>query len=51
MFACVFITFPYGVSGKVLYLIVSIPDFDVLFTFLMCSVFYVNFSTICSSMI
>ena len=25
-FPCVFVTFPYGVSGKVWYLIVSIPD-------------------------
>ena len=26
MFSCVFVTFPYGVLGQVLYLIVSIPD-------------------------
>ena len=26
MFSCVFVTFPYGVLGRVLYLIVSIPD-------------------------
>ena len=26
MFLCVFVTFPYGVSGQVWYLIVSIPD-------------------------
>ena len=26
MFYCVFATFPYGVPGKVWYLIVSIPD-------------------------
>ena len=26
MFLCVFVTFPYGVSGQVRYLIVSIPD-------------------------
>ena len=30
MFACVFVTFPYGVFGQVLYLIVSIPDFCLL---------------------
>ena len=27
MFSCVFVTFPYGVSGQVWYLIVSIPEF------------------------
>ena len=26
MFSCVFVTFPYGILGQVLYLIVSIPD-------------------------
>ena len=26
MFSCVFVTFPYGISGQVQYLIVSIPD-------------------------
>ena len=26
MFSCVFVTLPYGVSGQVVYLIVSIPD-------------------------
>ena len=31
MFSCVFVTFPYGVSGQVWYLIVSIPDFCLLF--------------------
>ena len=32
MFSCVFVTFPYGVSGQVWYLIVSIPDFCLLFS-------------------
>ena len=27
MFPCVFATFPYGFSGKMWYLILSIPDF------------------------
>ena len=26
MFSCVFVTFPYGILGQVLYLIISIPD-------------------------
>ena len=33
IFPCVFVTFPYGVSGKVWYLIVSIPDRCLLFYF------------------
>ena len=33
MFSCVFVTFPYGVSGQVWYLIVSIPDDALFFTF------------------
>ena len=33
MFPCVIVTFPYGVSGKVWYLIVSIPDLCLLLYF------------------
>ena len=35
---CVFVTFPYGVSGKVGYLIVSIPDLclSIYFFFFIC---------------
>ena len=33
MFTCVFVTFPYGVPGKVWYLIVSIPDLYLLMCF------------------
>ena len=33
MFPCVFVTFPYVVSGRVWYLIVSIPDICLLLTF------------------
>ena len=32
-FLCVFVTFPYGVLGKVWYLIVSIPDLCLLLSF------------------
>ena len=31
MFPCVFVTFPYGVSGQVWYLIVSVPDLCLLY--------------------
>ena len=34
VFSCVFVTFPYGVPGQVLYLIVSIPDLCVFCIFL-----------------
>ena len=30
MFSCAFVTFPYGVIGQVLYLILSISDFCLL---------------------
>ena len=33
MFPCVFVSFPYGVSGQVWYLIVSIPDLRFLLYF------------------
>ena len=33
MFSCVFVTFPFGVSGQVWYLIVAIPDLCVLLYF------------------
>ena len=33
VFPCVFVTFPYGVSGQVWYLIVSIPDLCLLLYF------------------
>ena len=31
LFPCVFVAFPYGVLGKVWYLIVSIPDLSLLY--------------------
>ena len=34
MFTCIFVNFPYGVQGHVLYLIVSIPDLCLLPFFL-----------------
>ena len=33
MFSCVYVTFPYGVSGQVWYLIVAIPDLCLLLYF------------------
>ena len=36
MFLCVFVSFPFGVSGQVWYLIVSIPDLCLLFYFHHC---------------
>ena len=34
MFSCVYVTFPYGVPGHMLFLIISLPDFTFLPTFI-----------------
>ena len=50
MFSCVIVTFPYGVLGQVLYLIVFIPDLCLLSYFYLmhtCAKFYQNI--LCSS--
>ena len=44
IFSCVFVTFPYGVSGQVWYLIVSIPDLCLLFTLTIWQIKYIQSS-------
>ena len=57
MFTCGFVTFPYGVLGRLWYLIVSIPDFYLLphllflplFVGVLCVALLLLFSTLCPS--
>ena len=44
MFSCVFVTFPYGVSGQVWYLIVSTPDLCFLLYFWKIAWIFTNYS-------
>ena len=43
MFRCVFVTFPYGVSGQMWYLIVSIPGIRLLLNLYKCTKYLIWF--------